>query len=65
MYRYSWLISFEIFQILFFLDRGVGGWGQLYPNFFGICGFFLYLQGPLVTQFIFVYMTCLQRELKR
>ena len=47
MYRYSWLITFEIFQIFFFLDRGVGGWGQLYPNFFWIFGFFLYLQGPL------------------
>ena len=43
MYRYSWLITFEIFQI-FFLYRGVGGWvggwGQLYPNFFWIFGFF-------------------------
>ena len=34
----------EIFR--FFFDRGVGGWGQLYPNFFWIFGFFLYLQGP-------------------
>ena len=40
------VITFEIFQIFFFLDRGVGGWGQLYPNFFWIFGFFLYLQGP-------------------
>ena len=31
----------------FFLDRGVGGWGQLYPNFYWIFGFFLYLQGRL------------------
>ncbi len=48
MYRYSWLITSEILQ--FFFDRGVGGWGQLYPNFFGIFGFFLYLQGPLACQ---------------
>ena len=41
------VITFEIFQI-FFWDRGVGGWGQLYPNFFWIFGFFLYLQGPLL-----------------
>ena len=41
------VMTFEIFQI-FFLDRGVGGWGQLYPNFFWIFGFFLYLQGPLI-----------------
>ena len=33
------VITFEIFQI-FFLDRGVGGWGQLYRNFFGI--FFIF-----------------------
>ena len=38
--RYSWLITFEIFRN-FFWDRGVGGWGVSYPNFFG---FFLYLQ---------------------
>ena len=47
MYRYAWLIIFEIFRIFFFLDRGVGGWGVSYPNFFWIFIFFLYLQGPL------------------
>ena len=25
----------------------MGGWGQLYPNFFGYLDFFIYLQGPL------------------
>ena len=35
MYRYSWLITFEIFRNFFF-DRGVGGWGVSYPNFFWI-----------------------------
>ena len=47
IYRYAWLIIFEIFRIFFFLDRGVGGWGVSYPNFFWIFIFFLYLQGPL------------------
>ena len=28
------VITFEIFQIFFY--RGVGGWGQLCPNFFWI-----------------------------
>ena len=26
----------------FVLDRGVGGWGQLYPNFFGFLDFFIF-----------------------
>ena len=43
----TWLITFEIFRI-FFLDRGVGGWGVSYSNFFGFLYFFKYLQGPLV-----------------
>ena len=42
---YVWLITFEIFRN-YFLDRGVGGWGVSYPNFFGIFIYFLYLQGP-------------------
>ena len=29
------------------LDRKVGGWVELYPNFFWMFGIFLYLQGPL------------------
>ncbi len=29
----------------------MGGWGQLYPNFFWIFGFLLYLQGPLAAAF--------------
>ena len=33
MYRYSWLITLEIFRN-FVWDRGVGGWGVSYPNFF-------------------------------
>ena len=36
------------FPDFFFLDRGVGGWGVSYPNFFWIFIYFLYLQGPLV-----------------
>ena len=38
------VITFEIFQI--FLDRGVGGWGQLYPNFFGFLDFFYIYKVP-------------------
>ena len=49
MYRYSWLMTFEIFRNFLFLDRGVGGWGVSYPIFLGIFNiFFIYLQGPLV-----------------
>ena len=33
MYRYSGVITCEIFWN-FFWDRGVGGWGVSYPNFF-------------------------------
>ena len=47
MFMYSWLITFEIFQIFFFFDTGVGGWGVSYPNLFWIFIYFLYLQGPL------------------
>ena len=28
------------------LDRGVGGWVELYPNYFWIFGIFLTLQSP-------------------
>ena len=31
-----------------YLDRGVGGWVELYPNYFWIFGFFLTLQSPLL-----------------
>ena len=46
MYRYSWLITFEIFRNIFF---GIEGWvGGVYhiQTFFGFL-YFLYLQGPL------------------
>ena len=46
MYRYSWLISFEIFRNLF-LHRGVGGWGVSYTNFFWIF-IYLFIFTPLV-----------------
>ena len=35
------------FQKKQYLDRGVGGWVELYPIFFGIFGIFLTLQSPL------------------
>ena len=41
MYRYSSLITVEIFRN-FFWDRGVGGWGVSYTNFFGFL-YFLYI----------------------
>ena len=31
-----------------YLDRGVGGWVELYPIFFWIFGIFLTLQSPLM-----------------
>ena len=37
------------FQKKKYLDRGVGGWVELYPIFFWIFGIFLTLQSPLVT----------------
>ena len=47
-YRYSWLITFEIFLNFFFWDRGVGGWGVSYPNFFGFLYFFIFTR-PLTN----------------
>ena len=35
------------FQKKKYLDRGVGGWVELYPIFWGIFGIFLTLQSPL------------------
>ena len=35
------------FQQKKYLDRGVGGWVELYPNYFWIFGIFLTLQSPL------------------
>ena len=32
------------------VDRGVGGWVELYPNYFWIFGIFLTLQSPLRTK---------------
>ena len=38
------------------MDRGVGGWAELYPILFGIFGIFLTLQSPLVQMYIiFMY----------
>ena len=35
------------FQKKKYLDRGVGGWVELYPNYFWIFGIVLTLQSPL------------------
>ena len=37
------------FQKKKYLDRGVGGWVELYPIFFWIFGIFLTLQSPLAA----------------
>ena len=37
---------FEIFRNFFFLDRGVGGWGVSYPNFFGFLYIFYIYKAP-------------------
>ena len=47
MYRYSWLITFEIFLIFFGWRGGVGGVYRI--NLFWIFIFVLYLYGPLVA----------------
>ena len=53
IYRYSWLITFEIFRNYYFLDRGVGGWvgcivSKLVLDF---CIFFIFTR-PLTPQAI-------------
>ena len=57
MYRYSWLITFEIFRNFFFLDRGVGGWGVSYPNFFGFLYFFYIYKAPIIIKKKFKFKT--------
>ena len=52
LYRYLWLITFEIFRN-FFLDRGVGGWGVSYPNLFWIFIFFYIFKAPNHCLFTF------------
>ena len=43
MYRYSWLITFEIFRNFFFLDRGVvGGVYRIQTSFGFLCFFYIY-----------------------
>ena len=43
MYRYSWLITFDIFQNFFFW---IEGWGVSYPKFFGFLYFFYIYKAP-------------------
>ena len=42
------------------LDRGVGGWVELYPNYFWIFGIFLTLQSPLTQIFPIDLSDCIQ-----
>ena len=51
MYRYPWLITFEIFRNFFFFDTGVGGWGVSYPNFFGFLYIFYIYKAPKLSGF--------------
>ena len=37
---------FGDFPFFFFLDRGVGGWGVSYPNFFGFLYIFSIYKAP-------------------
>ena len=46
MYRYSWLITFQIFPIFFFWIEGWVGGVNFIQFFLDFC-IFLYLQGPL------------------
>ena len=41
----------------------VGGWGELYPNFFWIIGIFLTLQSPYYA-FIMRHMSRLKKQLR-
>ena len=51
MYRYSWLITFEIFQNFFFWIEGwVCGWGVSYPKFFWIFIYFFIFIRPHVSR---------------
>ena len=34
MYRYSWLITFEIFRNFFLIEGSPGGWGQTFLDFY-------------------------------
>ena len=54
MYRYSWLITFEIFRN-FVWDRGVGGWGVSYPYLFEFVYIFFYIyMAPYAYMLVFV-----------
>ena len=50
------------FQKKKYLDRGVGGWVELYPIFFWIFGIFLTLQSPLVFARLLRGWTASQRS---
>ena len=43
------------FQKKNYLDRGVGGWVELYPIFFWIFGIFLTLQSPLGVRLMLLW----------
>ena len=51
MYKYSWLITFEIFLNFFFGDRGVGG-VYCIQTFFGFLYFFIFTRPLRLIRFI-------------
>ena len=48
------------FQKKKYLDRGVGGWVELYPIFLWIFGIVLTLQSPLGDHDSVVHLVCLR-----
>ena len=56
MYRYLWLITFEIFQFIFW-DRGVGQWVNCIQTFFGFFIYFIFTR-PLHNSLARVIPSC-------
>ena len=51
MYRYSWLITFEIFQIFFFWIEGWVGGVNCIQTLFGFLDFFIFTRSLNVNHF--------------
>ena len=62
MYRYSWLITFEIFQIFFFwIEEWVGGVNCI-QTFFGFLDFFYIYKVPKTAISVAVMEATLQKK---
>ena len=44
-----------------YLDRGVGGWVELYPNYFWIFGIFSTLQSPKLHGYLIAHVKIANR----